>query len=145
MADLLTDMRDYLIAQGLVRDPLVAGSAPPLWRSPREGVPAPGEGRNATEKGDTLVIAAFRSGGIASTAFESSVQKVTVDIYLRATKAPIAEQMGDQLRDALTDKRNFVMGSRTVIACDEWRALQPLSSDEQAFTYVQSVLFWLYA
>jgi hypothetical protein len=106
MADLLTDMREYLIAQGL---------------------------------------AALRSGGFPSRAFESSVQAVTVDIYLRATKAPTAEQMGDQLRTTLTDKRNWIMGQRTVIASDEWRALQPLSSDEQAFSYVYSVLFYLYA
>ncbi len=51
--DLLLGIRAYLTTQGLVRDPRVAGAAPPLWITPTHGTPAPGEavGLSANEVG----------------------------------------------------------------------------------------------
>jgi hypothetical protein len=72
MATLLDHVRSHLIAQGLVRDPRVAGSLPPCWRQPANGTPAPGEGTNPTEIGADAVIGLVHSGGIASLRLESA-------------------------------------------------------------------------
>lgn len=147
MADLLTHLRDHLVAQGLVRRPdeTMPAGAPPLWLEPRDGVPAPGEGQNPTERGPDVVLGAFRGGGIPARPFESSLREDVVEIRIRARLAPMASAIEAQLRPALIDRRNFQLGAETVIDCEEWRALQPLGAGRQGFTYVWSLIFQRYA
>jgi hypothetical protein len=144
MPDVLTACRTHLIDLGLVRDPRQAGDAPPMWLHPRNGVPAPGEGENAIEVGPTLVTALFRSGGIPSKPYESFMRQPTVDLRIRSKTAPDATDLEAQIRAALVDQRNWLMGGLRVIDCEEWRALAPLGSDQQGFDWVASYLFQLY-
>ena len=144
MADLLTDLRDYLIARGLVRKPSVAGAAIPLWVEPREGVKAPNEGDSDTEKGDP-VIGMFLTGGVPAKPFESSLREPVIDFHFRASTAQKAIRAHRDLRAALIDQRQVQVGAQTVIDIEEWRALSRLSSDEQGFTYVWAIWTQTYA
>jgi hypothetical protein len=145
MGDLLNDMRDHLIAQGLVRRPRDATpDAPPLWLEPREGVPAPGEGQNATSAARTPSWGpTCRAGSRPARSSRRSAD--TVDIWLRTTSAARAAELQAQLRAALIDQRNWQMAGQLVIDCEEWRPLQRLGSDAQGYTFVWSPIFWLYA
>jgi hypothetical protein len=145
MATLLDHVRSHLIAQGLVRDPRVAGSLPPCWRQPANGTPAPGEGTNATEVGADAVIGLIHSGGIPSLRLESAWRKDIVDVWIRTATWPRAEQLYALLRDALIDRTNWTMGAITVIESREWQPLQLLGSGAQGFTAQHAVLFETYA
>lgn len=128
-----------------MRDPRVAGAAPPAWRQPIDGVAAPGEGEGV-QAGPTAVVGMFKTGGIARARFEKEWRRDILDFYLRTTTWPIAETLYDGLADALIDKRNWQMGSMVVIESLEWRPHQLLDSDAgQGFTSHFAVLFETYA
>lgn len=141
MPTLLGALRDHLISENIVRSPRVAGATPPMWLEPRDGAPAPGEGENSTEVGATATVAAFRNGGIAARPYESMLQTLGVDLWLRVKTAPVADTLHGQIRAALIDKRNWTMGGVTVVESSEWATLQPLGSDHQGFTYVCKFMF----
>lgn len=143
MATLTDHVNNYLIAQGIVRDPRVAGALPPCWRMPRDGVRAPGDGKGS-EIGPTAVVGLIHSGGIVSKRFEKEWRNDIIEIWLRTTKWPITEALYIQLRAALIDKVNWNMDGITVIESLEWRALAHLDSDNQAFTALCSVMFQTY-
>lgn len=146
MATLADHVSTYLIAQGVVRDPRVAGSLPPRWLQPANGVPAPGEGSNPTEVGPTVVVGISRTDGLASRRFERAWRFDVVDFVLRTKKYPDAERLYAQMRPLLIDKSNWIMGSITVIESREWRGLAEIDSDEQqGYTSVFAVLFESYA
>lgn len=111
MADLLTSLRDHLVTAGVVRDPLVAGPLPPLWREPRDGVPAPGEGDSASEVGATLVVGAFIATGIPPKPYEGFIRTDAVELIIRASKASLLKPFEEQVREAVNDRRNFYMGT----------------------------------
>jgi hypothetical protein len=144
MPTLLDHLRDHLISESIVRSPRTAGAAPPLWLEPREGIPAPGEG-SGSEVGADAVLGAYFTGGIASQPWESFIREDTIDLWLRTRTAPIAFTLWQQLREELIDKRNWNMAGLTIIESREWRPLQPLYRDAQAFTFVASIVFERYA
>jgi hypothetical protein len=147
MPRLLEALKTHLITQGLVRSPRTAGSLPPLWLQPRLGVPAPGEipsGGATVEAGDP-VVAAFISGGFPVERFESAWRRPTVEIRIRASKAPTGEDLGESILAATIDQTNWLMGGRQIIESQMWRPLTPLGSDEQGFDYLLAVAFELYA
>lgn len=144
MATLLDHLRDHLIAENIVRDPRTAGPLPPLWREPRNGAPAPGEGTEAAEIGPTATVAAFVSGGFPPRPYESFWRKDTVDLWLRTASAPTAFQLDASIRAALIDRRNWSMAGLPVIDCEQWRSLQRLGSDDQGYTHVVSYIFETY-
>ena len=132
--------RDYLIAQALVRDPRVAGAAPPCWRSPRNGLPAPGDG-TAPEIGTTLVVGLFPSTGIARAPYDAQALRTDgLDIRIRSTTAPAAIELDDSIRAVLMDKRNWSMGGLTVVESRLERPLQLISSDEQGYDFIAGYL-----
>lgn len=141
---LLTALREHLVAQGVVRKPVVAGAAPPLWLEPKNGVPAPGEGQNATEIGPDLVVGAFLTGGFAPPPYGSFIRKPIIDVRFRGREHPIVETTELAITKALIDKRDWFMGQLYVIECEQWRALQRLGSDEQGFEYVTAYWFELH-
>ena len=148
-ARLLTALRAELVASGVVRDPRTPGALPPMWLSPRSGTPAPGEGAGS-ETGPTAVLAAFRSGGIPPAAARGHSRRTTVDVVMRVTQAPIAEDLDAQLRAVLAPaplaaRYAWAMGGLQVIESRVWRELGPLGFDEQAFSFVASFLFETYA
>jgi hypothetical protein len=140
VADLLSDLRAYLIAQGIVRKPSVAGALPPMWLEPKLGVPAPGEGVNATEVGDP-VLGAFLTGGFAQPPYMGSwLRQPIVQINLRATSPQTIQAAELAITKRLTDKRDWTMGTQYVVESEQWQALQRIGSDEQGFE--SSVAYW---
>jgi hypothetical protein len=141
-AELLPPLRDYLIAQNLVRKPSVAGAKPPLWLDPRDGVPEPGAGANATEIGADVVLGAFQVMGFARPPYvQQYLRTDCVDIWIRARTAPLAYQTADPIIDALADKRQFALASLTIIECLLFRPLQRLGSDENSFDFTMQFSF----
>ena len=138
---LIDACRTHLISQGLVRDPRTAGSLPPCWRSPRDGVPAPGDG-NAPESGATVVVGLFPSSGIARRSFDASVLRTDgLDVRIRATTAPAAIELDDAIRTALMDKRDWSMGGLTIVESSLFRPLGLVVSDQQGYDFVAGYLF----
>ena len=138
---LIDACRTYLIAQGLVRDPRTAGALPPCWRSPRDGVPAPGDG-TGTEIGATVTVGLFTASGIPRDPYDAlSLRTDGLDIRIRATTAPAAIQLDDQLRTALMDKRAWTMGDLQIVESRLERPLQVVASDEQGFDFVSGWTF----
>jgi hypothetical protein len=144
---LLNDLRTYLVAQGVARVPRTAGSAPPLWLEPRNGVPAPGEGQNSTERGADAVLGVYLNpaGGIPARPFESSMRADVIELRYRTSKASVAADLEQQVRAALIDKRDLIFGSQRVIDIEEWRALTRIGSDDQGFEFLSSYVIWQYA
>ena len=144
MSLLLPNLRTYLIAEGLVRDPDVAGAAAPLFLAPANGVPAPGEGASPALAPD-LVVGAYRTGGFPPARHLPEFRTWTVDFRIRARLAAHAEEFETQLTAALIDRFVWPMGELTVIESQQWRELQPLGSDHQGYEYVVAYWFELYA
>lgn len=144
---LLDYIRDYLVAEGIVRKPDVAGELPPLWREPKEGAPAPGE-REGTANNDSAVISVFNSGSIGRAPFNPWRYK-TVDFWLRVASAPLYEPLADEISDALLGDQGarfgWDMAGLQVIETREWRPWGRLGADEQGWTYVGAFAFQLYA
>lgn len=141
-ADLLTHLRDYLVGLGIARKPSVAGSVPPLWLEPRNGVPAPGEtpGNDALEAGE-VVLGAFRTTGIAPRRHEGFVRIDAVDVWIRSRNALQAFQLHDQLRDALNDLRSWDMAGLHIEESLMFRDLQRIRSDSSGFSYTSEFTF----
>lgn len=142
MPPLLIDgIRSYLIAEGVVRDPRTAGNLPPCWRSPRYGVPAPGEGEGA-EVGATTVVGLFPTTGVAREPYDASVLRTDgLDVRIRSKTAPAAIQLDDAIRAKLVDKRALTLAAGFQVV--EVRLERPLGlivSDEQGFDFVAGYL-----
>lgn len=144
-AELLPHLRDYLIAQGLVRKPSTAGAAHPLWLDPRDGVPAPGEGASAVERDADVVLGAFQVSGIPKPPYEASVLRTdAVDIWIRSRIAPLAYQTADPIIAAIGDQRQFDLAGLTIVECLLFRPLQRLGSDENSFDFTMQFTFERY-
>ena len=137
---LLTELRSLLIANGIGRDPRVVGALPPVWRQPRQGIPAPGEG-SGVEVGASSVIALFLSGGFPSNPFEGFMGRPTVDVRIRSLKAPDAEAIGLSIKRLLDDKRYYMMGNLRVHESLLSRPLSLIVSDDQGFDYIMAFAF----
>ena len=138
---LIEALRDHLIAEGLVRDPRVAGSLPPCWRSPKNGVPAPGEG-SGVEVGPTVVVALFPASGIPRAPYDAGVLRTDgLDIRIRSTTAPAAIQLDDQIRQVLVDQRAWDMAGLQIVESRLERPLDLIYSDDQGFDFMAGYLF----
>lgn len=151
MADLLPELRSYLITQNLVRDPRSSTPTdkPPFWLEPRFGVPAPGElppdSQEPVQVGADAVLGAWITNGVPPAPLNAGRRLDIVDVRYRTRTAPIAHTLEEQLRAALLDKRNWVMGALTIIETLIYRELQPLGSDKQSYDWVQSFTFERYS
>lgn len=144
MATILDHYRAHLIAQGLVRDPSVAGVLPPAWRHPKDGVPEPGEG-NGVQVGATAVVGLMHAGGLPAAAHEGEWRQDIVDVVIRTTTAPAAIELGGEIRRVTVDRWNWAMGGITVMQSSEFRPLQPLVPQTQSFTFIWGALFQIRA
>jgi hypothetical protein len=144
---LLTSLRDHLVAQNLVRKPSVAGAAPPLWLAPRLGVPAPGEGGNATEVGSDLVVGAFQTGGLAPGPYAGWRRDPFIALRFRGLNAQNIENLHLAIANELIDRRDFNLASggsqMHVVECEMTTELQDLGSDEQGFEFETTYQFTL--
>lgn len=151
--DLLTNVRDYLVAEGVGRDPRTAGAVPPIWREPQDGAPAPGD-RSGIEDSATATISLFRTAPVSPSVLEQRyVVKPTIDVVLRTDKPPTATAIEEAIRAAFVNPAgdpagapamNWMMGALRVIDSRVWREFQPLEHDAQAYTSVGSFYFELY-
>jgi hypothetical protein len=144
---LLQHLRDYLVAQGLVRDPRANTPAlPPMWLEPRNGTPAPGEpegatGNRAVEVGQDLVVAAFPVKPFPSRRHEGFIRKDAIELILRARLAEHALGFEPGLRAALHDKRGWDMAGMRIEETLETQGLTPLARGAQGFTYTLEYSF----
>ena len=137
---LIEALRDHLVAAGLVRDPRVAGPLPPCWRTPANGVPAPGEG-TTTERGD-LVVGLFPAPGIPMRSFDAGVlRKDGVDIRIRSKTAPAAIALDDAIRAELSDRRAYDLAGLTIVESLLERPLDLIVSDDQGFDFLAGYVF----
>jgi hypothetical protein len=144
---LLDHYKSYLVTQGLVRDPDSAGSVPPIWRHPINGLKAPGEG-SGTQVGPDSVVGLFHAGGFPAALLESAWRQDMMDVVIRARTAPIAVALHKDLRSVTLDRFNWRMGDPggiTIMQTQEMRPLQPLSPQTQFYTFIWGVVFQYYA
>lgn len=136
--DLLDNLRQYLINQGVVRAPRVAGPLPPMWIAPRFGCPAPGQtdGLNApTEVGNDLVVAIVPTTDIPPARYEGWLRRNHVQFIIRARIAPLALSFENTVRANINDRRGWMMASVPIIESLIFRGLQPLGSDNLGYTF----------
>jgi hypothetical protein len=138
---LIDAVRDYLIAEDVVRDPRTPGEAPPCWRSPRYGVPAPGEGEG-DEVGPDVVVGLFPATGIAREPYDASVLRTDgLDVRIRSRTAPAGIRVDDAIREVLVDKRALqLVPELRVVEVRLERPLGLIVSDEQGYDYVAGYL-----
>lgn len=143
MANLLDHVNDYLIAQAIVRDPRVAGSMPPLWVEPRDGVPAPGQSPKnaAVEIDDNIVVGLFKAPGVTLERHNGFRRIFGADFEIRVKKAPLVDDIEASIRAALHDKRGWDLAGLYIMESLVFRELQPLGSDVTGFTYVTGYTF----
>jgi len=150
MPDVLDHLRTHLIAEGVGRNPRVAGPLPPIWLHPENGTPAPGETvGHVNEVGADAVLALYLINGLRSGPFEGWRRRPIVEVDIRTKKMPKADELGRQVRVAVigvtsAPKVAWLMGGLQVIASQEWRPLQPLAAT-QGFRFSTAFLFDLYA
>jgi hypothetical protein len=148
MATIADRVWQHLINQAIVRDPRTAGALPPAFRSPADGVPAPGEGIG-TEVGPTAVVGISVDLTMPSPFVESEWRRDIVDIVYRTLKRPDADALYAQVRLALVGppfKMNWLMAGMRVIQSVEWQGLQRIDSNRaQGYTMKSAVLMQSYA
>lgn len=147
--DLLDNLRQFLINQGLVRDPRDAtqqGVLPPLWIAPRHGCPAPGqtEGLGDNETDQNLVLAINDATDIPPGRYEGFLRHAHVEIVYRGRTSKPVKALENQIRAVINDKRGWTMVNVPVNESLLFRGLQPLGSDSVAYNFVQEYSFDLW-
>jgi hypothetical protein len=139
--DLLSELRGYLVAQGIVRLPRTSGSPlPPCWIEDRRGLRAPGEPKDAKpgskeeiERGADLVVGIEEATEIPPRRHEGFITVFAVDITYRARTTQIARNVHKQIRDAIVDKRAWMLGSIRIEESLMFRGRQRLRASDQSF------------
>lgn len=133
-------IQSFLIDEGLVRDPYVVGPNYPLWIEP-EGIPAPGQGENATEIHDTMVLAVMRVAGLVSPRREGFIRTDGMEFWLRCTDAVLADEWEPSLRARLHDKYHWSMAGLMIEESRLYRDMQRITADAHSFTYNLQYMF----
>jgi len=144
MADLLQSFRDHLILNSVCRKPSVPGTLPPMWLEPRNGVPAPGEGDSPAEVGQTLVLGAFMAPGVTPQPYEGFVRTDGIEVWIRASSAPLVRPVENSIRAAVNDRRNFSLANLWVESMYLFRDLQLVDSGPQGWSFNLSYLVSLW-
>lgn len=162
----LDNLRDYLIAQGLVRAPDVAGGAgrpwlPPVWRHPDTGAMGPGDAKDQerppTTYDDGLVVSLMRAPGLSIEPGAEERRIVGCDIVFRGNRVQTIDDLeraislrllGDPAgvvapRPDPGGRTDWVMAGLYVIQARQWSPLQPVRTDPGIFTFRVSYTFEL--
>jgi hypothetical protein len=145
----LDALRDYLVAEGLVRAPDVAGAGarpwpPPAWRHPDEGAIGPGDaadaGRPDVAHDDGLVVSLMAAPGIPPTAGDEDRRQDGVDIVIRTRAVPPAYDLENEIRKRLMEpdpggRIDWMMGGLYVVQSRQWRPWQPISATAGVYTF----------
>lgn len=108
--DTLINLRNYLIAQGTVRDPFDAGSLPALWTMPLNGLVAANSGDGVIPSDP--VVGIYRSPGATSAPYEGFIRQdvVLFEVRTSPTTPKGAYDFEDTVRALLHDRRAWIMG-----------------------------------
>ena len=150
--DVLTNLRQHLVNQGVVRKASTAGSLPPMFVELPEGAPAPGE-REGAENDAEIMVTVFAGGDIPHRFGEGTLFKSTVDVHYRtaANKAQRALDLDASIRSQMVDpilgvKLNWTMATLLVIESRIWAGLQPIgASAAQGHHFVTKFYFEIYS
>lgn len=133
--NLLDNLLTHLVTEGIVRRPSVPGVLPPMFNDPRDGVPAP-----AAVNGDAA-LGIFQTGGIRPAPRMDELRNDIVDIWIRTKTSPRALELEEEIRDALIDKVDWLMGGLWVSESLQWRPLQRFVSNADAYTFITAYIF----
>lgn len=135
MTDLLlvNEMREYLVAQGVVRrfgeD---ENGLPQCMRDPRDGAPEPAD---RTYAGATVTL--VLGGAVPQPVLEEFIEEALVDCTVRAYLSVDAQLIQRRVRAVLDGQLNFDMGALIVERVNMFTGDQALGSDEFAYTRLQ--------
>lgn len=149
---MLTQLRNFLIAEGLVRSPDVAGDEPPIWRHPDNGPVGPGDAaeqqKPATAHDAGLVVSLLWAPGVPPLAGEEERRHDSVDIYFRGTAVQPIIDLENEIRKRLLGdppdpggRADWVMDGRYVIQSAQSSPMQPLGATDGVFTFRVQYLF----
>ena len=143
---LLQHFRAFLIAEGLARDPQVAGEAHPLYLDPEDGLPAPGEAQNADERDDELVMGAYHRPGQGTAPLEGRYFRYdAVEVRFRAVDSLLVYELEPQLSVLFQDRINWSMAGKQVIESRISRTLFPAAPfDRQGYRFGVQYQFQTY-
>lgn len=157
--DLLTHLRDFLIAESIVRDPRTAGTDPPFWRNP-PGAIGSGE-KSGTERDAGVVVSAFLTDGVVPPPTDAPhLRRDVVTIRVRTAAGPgtgitawgskAALDFDWRLRaalvgDAFGKREGWTMAGLELVSTELWRALGLVTAGDEGFDYSTGYIFTLYA
>lgn len=141
---LLDRVRAELVLAGIGRDPRVAGADPgppyPVYREPKLGTPAPGEGAGV-ERDSALVMGLFVAPKIPMAPKEAFMRIDAVTFHIRAKNYPLVEALERDLYDRFADQMNWLMGpidgdlGERIIHSREWGGMQRVDSGEEGHIF----------
>lgn len=137
-------LRDYLVAQQLARLPRTPAPAAaatalervPAWIDPRDGVPAPGKGRNQVNRGRDVVLGIFRATGVASAPYQGFIRNHHVNLRIRGREGWMGPAYHEMLYQVLNDRRHWLMAALVVEQSYMVRDLQSMGSDGEGWVWV---------
>lgn len=134
--ELLDDLIDYLIGEGVVCDypDRSTADAPPLLADPQDGSPTPAEAHV------DVVAAVFLSNGPAARPYESPWRWDKLDFVFRAKHPRYTWTLHEALRPLLIDRSAWQMGNRRVHDTRELRSLRRRGSDTDGWSHDWAVL-----
>lgn len=156
---LVDRLRNFLVAEGLVRKPDQAGPGarpwlPPAWKHPDGGAVGPGDakdqGRPATAQDDGLVVSIFMAPGIPPIAGAEDRRQDGIDLWFRGSAVPPIIDLEAAIRARLVGPGpggmvDWVMDGLYVIQSTQFRPFQPLEALAGVFTFSVGYVFELRA
>lgn len=147
--DVLKELRDYLIAEGVAQaqDAAPSTALPSIWLMPRDGAPAP---RRAPKGGDYLETATITLRDTNTTGppeLEAWIEETFIDVIVRSRTAAPGKLIQRQIRGLLSPigeiygRKHWMMGQLLVEYSTLWRGDQPVNADDVAYDRVQSFRF----
>lgn len=138
VAGIENTLRDFLIAEGIVRNPRNAGELPPCWLNPENGLPRPGEappGGQPAEAGASMVVGLVaRPGVLHERHVQRSIVRRNVDVQARLVRPGDGYALDVALQERLADRRSWLMAGVEIIESLLVRPWQPVASEGQGAT-----------
>lgn len=134
MADLvlLTELREHLVANGLVRRAGEAGAAPECYRHQLAGTPEP-------TAPDVTVIELIAGPTVPGKPdADRYLEERVVNVKVRSTDSETAELLQRQIRNLIAERRSVFFGALRVEWCRVWRGDQPTGTDRKYFERTQA-------
>lgn len=152
MAVLIEHVRQFLIDEGIVRAPNVAGPGarpwlPPAWKHPDGGPVGPGDAAQGdfddVAHDDGIVVSLMRTAGVPPVAGEEDLRYDEVDIHLRGDNVPGLDALEGEIRTALLGdppqpggKTDWVMAGLYVIQARQSKPYQPIFAEGGTFAFM---------